>query len=141
MRAYPADRRPDVLLVDDEPSITEFLRRIFIEFDVREASGVCPALQAIDERVPDAVVTDLGMDDGGGRYLLAILADRFPNVLRIVYSAAPAGELIRLMESGLAHAAVQKSGDWSVLRRALSRVADRGDAVGLRGRPNLAVVR
>jgi DNA-binding NtrC family response regulator len=140
MRASPATRRPDVLLVDDEPSITEFLRRVFVEFDVREAGGVCAALQAIERRVPDAVVTDLGMDDGGGRYLLAILADRFPTVLRIVYSAAPAAELIGLTESGLANTAVQKSGDWSALRRALGRLEDRAQAVGPPRHP-LAVVR
>lgn len=140
MRASSAPKKPEVLLVDDEPSITEFLRRVFVEFEVREAGGVCPALEAIDERVPDAVVTDLGMDDGGGKYLLAILADRFPTVLRIVYSAAPAAELIGLTESGLAHAAVQKSGDWSALRRALRPLDHHSDAIG-RSRPALAVVR
>lgn len=140
MRPRAVRRKPEVLLVDDEPSITEFLRRVFGEFEVREASGVCPALQALEHRVPDAVVTDLEMDDGGGKYLLAVLADRFPGVLRVVYSAASVAELIALTQSGLAHAAVQKSGDWSTLRRALSGLADRADA-NSPSRPGLAVVR
>jgi DNA-binding NtrC family response regulator len=140
MRTAASLRRPDVLLVDDDPSITEFLGRLFQDFDVRETNGVCPALQAIEHRVPDAVVTDLGMDDGGGKYLLAVLADRFPRVLRVVYSAAPAAELISLMESGLVHAAVQKNDDWSALRRALSGLQDRAD-VGSRASRELTVVR
>ena len=120
MQTHP---RPCVLLVDDEASITEILAvALGQHYDVRQAHSVCDALLLAGVRTPDVVVTDLEMDGGGGKYLLAALADDFPSALRIVHSAAPPRDLALLVTAGLAHAAVPKSGDWSKLAAELRRV-------------------
>lgn len=113
----------DVLAVDDEPSITEMLAAALSpDYDVRQASGVCDALLAIGVRTPDVVVTDLQMEGGGGKYLLAVLADEFPTIVRIVHSAASPADLDQLVVSGLAHAVVGKSGRWSDLAAEMKRL-------------------
>jgi len=116
--------RLDVLLVDDDPSITELVRRLLEgECEVREAGGVCEALAAMTAQEPDIVVTDLEMDAGGGKYLLAAVTDEHPGVLRLVYSAAPCSRLVALIDSDLADAAVSKSEPWSALVSEVRRLA------------------
>lgn len=115
--------RPDVLLVDDDPSITELLGRLLEdECEVRQVAGVCEALAAISVRAPDLVVTDLEMDGGGGKYLLAVLTDANPGVLRLVYSGASHPMLMALVEARLADAAVSKSAPWSALMNEVRRL-------------------
>lgn len=128
---------PQILLVDDEPSITELLRHLLeADGEVRQAHGVCEALVAMSARRPDVLVTDLQMDEGGGKYLLAAVADEHPSVRRLVYSAAPVSQLVCLVDSGLADAAVCKSERWSVLlgevRRLLGTVAAQPRADSIR---------
>lgn len=122
-----------MLAVDDDPAITEFLRwALRAEYDVTECSGVVEALSAIRLRAPDAVVTDLDMDGGGGKHLLAAVADTFPSVKRLVYSAAQANELILLVRSGLAHAAVSKTQNIALLASELQGLllpSDKGSSV------------
>jgi CheY-like chemotaxis protein len=116
-------RKPTLLTVDDDPAITDFLRWVLhAEYDVTACAGVVEALSAVERWTPDAVVTDLDMDDGGGKHLLAVLADSFPAVRRVVFSAAPTGDLLLLLRSGLAHAAVSKSDELAVLVSALERL-------------------
>lgn len=115
--------KPDVLLVDDDPSITELVRRLLEEeCDVREVSGVCEALAAISACEPDLLVTDLGMDAGGGKYLLAVVSDEHPDMRRLVYSAASHSSLVALVEARLADAAVSKSAPWSTLMNEVRRL-------------------
>lgn len=109
-------RRLDVLVADDQPAITRVLARLLsADCEVREAAGVCEALTALSVREPDVLVTDVDMDQGGGKYLLAIIADEHPGVRRVVYSAAPCARLIGLLDCGLADAAVSKSDRWATL--------------------------
>lgn len=115
--------QPELLVVDDEEAITEFLHcALRADYHVREAHGVGEALNAIEARVPDLVLTDLDMSDGGGTRLLAILAEAFPAVRRVIFSAAPRRDLVALVDAGLAHAAVAKCSNWSVLLRELERL-------------------
>ncbi len=59
---------PDLLVVDDDPSIVAALERgLRLEgFAVRSAGGGRAALRAVDERVPDLIVLDVNMPDLDG---------------------------------------------------------------------------
>lgn len=112
-----------ILVVDDEPSIRELLqRRLRSRFDVRTGEGVSDALLKMGLEPPDVLITDLRMDEGGGRHLLSVVAAQFPDVVRVAYSAAARAELTALVECGAAHAAVAKSGDVSELPALLDRL-------------------
>jgi CheY-like chemotaxis protein len=72
------DRRPTVLIVDDEPAVRSFLRKYLENADyiVCEAGDVDSALGALDTAPVDAVVLDVRMPDpmGWGRSGLEVLA-------------------------------------------------------------------
>jgi DNA-binding NtrC family response regulator len=111
----------DVLVVDDDASITELLQlELRREFDVRAAQSVGEALRAMRRQVPDVVVTDLEMDEGGGEHLLPIVKFLHPEVVRVVFSAASLSKLRRVVDSGLADAAVEKGMDLQPLKDTLA---------------------
>jgi PAS domain S-box-containing protein len=64
-----------VLLVDDEPDVLDLLTRLLHDAgaDVHPARGAADALQAYAGRVPDIVISDIGMPDMDGYELLARL--------------------------------------------------------------------
>src|SRR5579883_3364822 len=69
-----AERKPTVLLVDDEPQIIDFLRVGFgyEGFDVSVATTGPDALHAISEQQPDIVILDImlpGLDIGADDYI------------------------------------------------------------------------
>lgn len=114
-----------LLLVDDDPSIREILVQVLGgRFDVQTAANVGDALLAMGLRAPDVLITDLGMDDGGGRRLLSAAADALPIVLRVVHSAAPADVLSDLVDRRLADAALAKTGSVCELGDLLARLMD-----------------
>lgn len=97
-----------VLLVDDDLDVLESLRAwLRREHDVKVASGFPEAMAAlIDGPVPDVIITDYDMPPYHGDDLLAVVAARFPNVCRILYTGSPEGDA-----HGPAHHVVLKGGD------------------------------
>ncbi|MBI3071149.1 MAG: response regulator [Deltaproteobacteria bacterium] len=79
-----------LFLVDDEPSILSALRRELTRcsdhechlFDSAEA-----ALDALEETVPDAVISDQRMTGMSGSEFLAMVRNRYPGVVRVLTSA------------------------------------------------------
>lgn len=120
-------RRKNVLIVDDDAGMTRLFSRLLAsDCEVREVGGICEALAVLDACRPDVVVIDPAMDGGGGKYLLAAMADHYPAVQRLVYSAMPLFHLLGLVDAGLAHAAVSKSEQWLVLANEVRRLATAG---------------
>jgi DNA-binding NtrC family response regulator len=137
MNTVAEGRKVEVLVVDDEPAITEWLDVLLSQrcYEVRQAGGVAAALTAVRLRAPHAVVTDLGMGDGGGEHLLAEIAAAYPDVVRVVYSASPLGSMNWMIDSGLAHAVVTKSADLGAVGHVLARlVPPNGAAAGAAAR-------
>src|SRR2546428_9696996 len=68
MPTRPADHRPTVLVVDDDPAIRSALERaLALEgFAVRTAAGGKEALAAVEEAPPQVVVLDVTMPDLDG---------------------------------------------------------------------------
>ena len=61
-----------VLLVDDEPDAREFLARVLSECgaEVHTAASTAEALQSIDQRMPDVLISDIGMPLSDGYDLI-----------------------------------------------------------------------
>jgi len=79
-----------ILFVDDEPKLLEGLQRMLRpqrhEWEMMFASGGEEALEVLETRAVDVVITDMRMPGMDGATLLQRVHDRFPGVLRIVLS-------------------------------------------------------
>jgi two-component system response regulator PilR (NtrC family) len=79
----------DILIVDDERSMREFLQILLSEsgFRLRSAASAAEALGLIGEELPDLVISDLRMKGGSGLDLLRQTKQRHPEVEFIVITA------------------------------------------------------
>jgi len=79
-----------ILFVDDDPSLLAGLRRSLRRerhrWDTRFVGSGADALAACAERPPDVLVTDLQMPGMDGEELLRQVAERHPDVVRLVLS-------------------------------------------------------
>ncbi|MFY9342609.1 MAG: sigma-54 dependent transcriptional regulator [Planctomycetota bacterium] len=78
-----------LLIVDDEPDLRWVLRGLFEDedFAVREAGDGDEALAAIDQELPDVVLTDMRMPKVSGLDLLRQLRARTPDLPVVLLSA------------------------------------------------------
>jgi CheY-like chemotaxis protein len=72
--------KKSVLIVDDEPHVIRVLRLTLERegYDVITANNGNEALAMLEQRLPDVVVTDLQMPQGGGRVLCETARCRYP---------------------------------------------------------------
>jgi CheY-like chemotaxis protein len=86
----------DILIADDNAAILGMLAEIFSEqgHSVRTACDGFAALDAIRERAPDILLSDLNMPRMSGYELLAIVRRRFPQIAVIAMSADYSGVAI-----------------------------------------------
>ncbi len=87
-----------VLFVDDETMVLNGLRRALhgmrAEWDMQFVDGAAAALQALEEQVYDAIVTDMRMPVTDGAQLLELVKERHPEVVRIVLSGQASREAV-----------------------------------------------
>jgi DNA-binding NarL/FixJ family response regulator len=125
-----APRTLRVFLVDDHAMFRAGVRaelRAYVDV-VGEASGVAEAIAAITASVPDVVLLDVHMPDGGGRAVIDALRRTQPGVRFLALSVSDAAEdVIGLIRAG-ARGYVTKTISPEQLADAVRRVAD-GDAV------------
>ncbi len=79
-------RKPAVLLVDDEESILNSLRRLLRSqpYEILLADSGAKALEILKERPVDLVMTDARMPNMDGATLLAEIRKLYPSTLRIL---------------------------------------------------------
>jgi len=95
---------------------------------VGEADEVAAAIELIGERVPDVVLIDVHMPDGGGRAVIEAVGRTHPDVRFLALSVSDAAEdVIGVIRAG-ARGYVTKTISGPELTEAIVRVAD-GDAV------------
>jgi DNA-binding NarL/FixJ family response regulator len=131
--AAPAERPPApprVFLVDDHGMFRAGVRaELGSSVDlVGEAGSVAEAVAAITRLLPDVVLLDVHMPDGGGRAVLEAVGRAHPQVRFLALSVSDAAEdVIGLIRAG-ARGYVTKTISAVELADAVRRVAD-GDAV------------
>lgn len=81
-----SDRRRCILFVDDEPDVTTGIRLALrnTPYEIITANSPMQALELIEERQVDAVVSDEQMPELSGIELLARIRDRKPNIIRMM---------------------------------------------------------
>jgi DNA-binding NarL/FixJ family response regulator len=121
---------PKVFLVDDHAMFRAGVRAELgklVEV-VGEAGGVAEAIAGISQLVPEVVLLDVHMPDGGGRAVLDAVRRTNPTVRFLALSVSDAAEdVIGLVRAG-ARGYVTKTISAEDLADAVRRVAD-GDAV------------
>lgn len=77
---------PTVLIVDDEPNIVAALHRLLREpgYNIVTAGGGAEALAKLAGQTADLVISDMRMPEMSGAELLAEVARRWPDTVRIV---------------------------------------------------------
>jgi diguanylate cyclase (GGDEF)-like protein len=78
--------RPIVFFVDDEPSITSALKRLFhgSPIEMRSFDSGAAALEGLEKERPDVIVSDYRMPSMNGVELLNEFKDRSPDSVRIL---------------------------------------------------------
>lgn len=109
----PSVRAPRILVVDDDPIVLRALRRLLQgsrpgwEIDMAESGEA--ALQLVDSKSYDVVVTDLHMPVLDGLALLTRLKTEQPEVMRVIHSSH-VESLTPDQAQELAHAVLAKPG-------------------------------
>jgi signal transduction histidine kinase/FixJ family two-component response regulator len=103
--ANNASRRgaPEVLVVDDEPSVRGFIARVLTRngFVCRTAANAEEAMTAASERAPSLTVCDLRMPGKDGKWLLQELKHKYPESSVIMLSAvADAKTAVACLKAG-----------------------------------------
>ncbi|MBV6623177.1 MAG: response regulator [Rivularia sp. (in: Bacteria)] len=100
----PQSPIPHILLVDDNADMRDYLKRILSEYvEVEAVADGAAALFAVQQRVPDLVLTDVMMPQLDGLELLkALRTDTRTREVPIILLTARAGEefLVEGLESG-----------------------------------------
>jgi two-component system probable response regulator PhcQ len=78
--------RPNILVVDDEPTVRTLLMEVLAlePYDVRCATTADEALELLQRRRADVVISDEKMPGMSGSEFLAIVRERFPLTVRII---------------------------------------------------------
>ncbi len=105
-----SESRPVILIVDDEPgNLGAFSRSFRKEFEVLTADSGAAALQAMEMRLVDVVITDYTMPNMNGIDVLQAVAAQWPAAKRLIVSGhADLPILHDAARSGLAAELVSK---------------------------------
>ena len=119
-----ADGKKKVLFVDDEPNVTQGLKRMLRpmrnEWEMSFALSGQEALGIMGEKQIDVIVSDMRMPGMDGAQLLGIVQEKYPNTIRIVLSGQSNKEAI-LRAVGAAHQYLAKPCDAETVKQTVSR--------------------
>jgi DNA-binding NtrC family response regulator len=88
--------RPNVLVIDDDPSILEMTRAALgDEYNVRTATDGAEGLKELRRQLPDVVLLDLSMPNMDGLAALKEIKRDWSSVSVIVHTAFSNGEIMR----------------------------------------------
>jgi CheY-like chemotaxis protein len=89
-----SEKKPSLLIVDDEPSMRMFLLEILTEngYAARSATDAFSALDEICHLLPDYLISDLTLPGNSGFEFLRAVRSRFPSIRVIAMSSAYSGD-------------------------------------------------
>lgn len=124
------NRRPQILVVDDEPQIQRFLKPALMAsgYDVVRAMNGAEALVATTTHDPDVIVLDLGLPDLDGKEVIALLRRRCETPIIVLSARGEEAEKIAALDRGADDYVAKPFGIGELLARI--RVALRSKAVG-----------
>jgi response regulator RpfG family c-di-GMP phosphodiesterase len=114
---------PTLLFVDDEPSILSSLRRLCRPqgYRVLVAESGAAALEILEREPVDLIVSDMRMPQMDGAQLLAIVRERWPEVVRLLLTGyADISSTIAAINHGEIHRYIAKPWDDQELLLSLS---------------------
>jgi len=117
----------DLLIVDDEASLRDFLTIVFEEEGCRveTASSVADAHAALQKREPDLVLCDLMLPDGSGLDLLREIKSQNPSIAVIMITAHTSTKsAVEALKAG-AHDYIAKPFDIDELKIIVSKAVER----------------
>src|SRR3990172_2436145 len=117
-----------ILIVDDEPFIQKVLSKYLIgkNHDVETADNGEIALEKLESKPFDLVLTDLRMPKMGGRELLQIMSENFPDIPKIVLTGHGTNEdIILALQTGAYHFLTKPITDFGILDHSIKRAIER----------------
>lgn len=113
-----------ILFVDDEPNVLSGIRRLLRphrhEWEMAFASSGASALQRLQERSFNIIVSDLRMPGMSGIELLTTVKKQYPRMIRFILSGHGDTEMI-IQSVGVAHQFMSKPCDVVIFKEALTR--------------------
>ncbi len=122
------DNPPRLLIVDDEPLIRKILIKYLSEKDfvIEIAENGKHALDKLQEASFDLVLTDLRMPDMGGRELLQIMAEKYPDLPKIVLTGYGTNDdIILALKTGAYDFLTKPITDFTILEHSIDRAIER----------------
>jgi HD-like signal output (HDOD) protein/CheY-like chemotaxis protein len=119
-----------ILVVDDEDSITRYLYRTLRgkEYDVHVANCGLDALTILEHNSIDLIISDMRMPLMNGYELLSIVRKHYPNIIRIILSGDSDREtIIRAAADGTARSYLTKPVNNEVLKTHIARLLSTSD--------------
>jgi len=117
------DGRPSLLIIDDGPDMVRLLETVAAaSWQVQSAGNLGDAVTAATAHPPHVAVVDFMLPGGGGFSVARHLKELDPNVVVVMFSAAPVGH--QAEDSPDVDEFVMK-GDIRVIRRVLDDLAGR----------------
>jgi CheY-like chemotaxis protein len=92
----PNGSKPQILVVDDEPSFRECLGMLLVSagYDVVEAENGVNAVSQLTRTVPDLIVTNLNMPQMSGIELIKHVRSRYPSISIVAMSGDYQGDAV-----------------------------------------------
>lgn len=124
-----SDRRPRLLLVDDDEANLRTFRRVFLnEFEMTLATSGPAALEELRKGSFDAALVDYTMPGMNGAELLLRMEREHPAVARFMLTAhGEIPEISRLLETGTVVDVLMKPWDLAEIERTVAGVVRRAE--------------
>jgi response regulator RpfG family c-di-GMP phosphodiesterase len=117
-----------ILIVDDEPSIRKLLVKYLSDknYAIETADNGKVAIEKLQSESFDLVLTDLRMPKMGGRELLQIMSENFPDIPKIVFTGHGTNEdIILALQTGAYDFLTKPITDFGMFDHTIQRAIDR----------------
>jgi len=124
----PSDNQQfNIIVVDDEPSVRKTISKqlSIMGYNIDTAHDGMDAIQKLEKKSYDLVLTDLKMPNLDGRELLRIMAERFPTIPKIVLTALGNNEdIILALKTGAYDFLTKPISDIAIFQKAIERALE-----------------